>query len=102
LVVGDELYIVSDEGLASCLDMRKGEPHWQERLPGAYSASPLVADGRIYFLNEEGQGTVLKAGTKFEIVARNPMKERALASYAASAGSLYLRTESAVYRIGTK
>ena len=54
LLVGDELYVVSDGGIASCLDARTGAVHWQQRLGGSYSASPVFADGRIYFSTRRG------------------------------------------------
>jgi outer membrane protein assembly factor BamB len=93
------LYLVSDQGLASCVDARTGKVHWQERLPGAYSASPLYANGLIYFLNETGQATVIRAARTFEIVARNKINERSLASFAAAEGQLLLRGEDALYSI---
>jgi outer membrane protein assembly factor BamB len=99
LLVGDELYTVSDKGIATCWDAKSGEVHWQERLAGNYSASPLFADGKIYFQTEEGVGYVVKAGKKFEQIAKNEMRERTLASYAAVKGALYLRTDKALYKI---
>jgi outer membrane protein assembly factor BamB len=99
LLVGDELYVVSDGGTASCLDAKTGKVHWEERLRGNFSASPLLADGKIYFQSEDGTGFVVKAGTKFEQVAKNEMKERTLASYAAADGALFLRTAKHLYRI---
>src|SRR5438132_4236385 len=59
LLVGDELYFVSDGGIASCVDAKTGQVHWAERVGGNYSASPLLADGRIYLQNDEGIGVVL-------------------------------------------
>jgi outer membrane protein assembly factor BamB len=102
LVVGDELYMVSDNGMASCLDAKSGTVHWQERLGGNFSASPICADGKIYFLSEEGVGHVIKAGTKFERVAKNDLKERSFASYAAADGVLFIRTEGHLFRIEGK
>jgi outer membrane protein assembly factor BamB len=103
LLVGDELYVVSDRnGIASCLDAKTGNVHWAERLGGDFSASPLWADGKIYFQNEAGVGFVVKAGTKYELLAKNDMKERTLASYAAADGALFLRTEKHLYRIGER
>jgi outer membrane protein assembly factor BamB len=100
LLVGDELYLVSDAGLGSCLDAKTGKVHWQRRLPGnGFSASPIAA-GHVYFLSEDGVATVLRAGKAFQLVARNEMGERALASYAVADGSLYLRTAGHLYRIG--
>jgi outer membrane protein assembly factor BamB len=99
LLVGDDLYLVSDGGIASCLDARTGRVYWQERLGGAFSASPVHAGGRVYFQSEDGVGTVLKAGRRFERVARNALEERTLASYAAVDGALFLRTAKHLYRI---
>ena len=62
LLVGDELYIVNDGGIASCLDATTGALHWQQRLGGNFSASPVFADGRIYFLSEEGDRDGHRAG----------------------------------------
>ena len=100
LLVGKELYLVSDGGIASCVDALTGELVWQERLGGAFSASPLFADGKIYLVNEEGQGVVLRAGRKFEKLAENGFGERTLASYAIGEGTIFVRTEEALYRIG--
>jgi outer membrane protein assembly factor BamB len=100
LVVGDELYMVSDGGVASCVDARTGKVHWQERLGGNHSASPVDADGRIYFQSEEGTGMVIEAGKVFRKVAENPLGERSLASYAVGDSALFIRTEQHLYRIG--
>jgi outer membrane protein assembly factor BamB len=99
LLVGDELYVVSDKGIASCLDALTGKAHWQERVPGNYSASPLYCDGKIYFQSEEGETTVVRADKKFKTLATNKMDERTLASYAVADGAIYLRTETQIYRI---
>ena len=99
LLVGDELYLVSDPGIASCVDARTGKAHWQERIGGNYSASPLYADGKIYCQDEGGTGVVLKAGKRFEVLARNSLGERTLASYAVSDGAFFIRTENYLYRI---
>jgi outer membrane protein assembly factor BamB len=99
LLVGGEIYFVSDGGTASCLDARTGTVHWQQRLGGTYSASPIFAAGRIYFQSEDGVGTVLKAGTTFEQLSKNPLNERSLASYAAAGGAIFIRTEHNLYRV---
>jgi outer membrane protein assembly factor BamB len=98
LLVGDELYMVSDKGFASCLDARTGKVHWQERVGGDYSSSPLYADGKIYLQSETGTTTVLRAGTTFERLAESKLDEKTLASYAAADGAIYLRTEGQLYR----
>jgi outer membrane protein assembly factor BamB len=99
LLVGDELYLVSDSGIASCLDAKSGRVHWQQRLGGAFSASPLHAGGRIYFENEQGVGTVIKAGKQFQQLARNSLGEPTLASFAPVDETLIIRTEKHLYRI---
>jgi outer membrane protein assembly factor BamB len=99
LVVGNELFFVSDSGVATCLDARTGETRWSQRLGGAFSASPVYADGRVYFLNETGVTSVIKAGPKYELLATNDLRERALASPAVAEGALFLRTESHLWRI---
>ncbi len=98
LLVGDELYMVSDSGVASCLDAKTGKVHWQERLGGTFSASPLYADGEIYFQSEQGTGIILKAGREFQKLATNSLDERTLASYAAADGALFIRTEKHLYK----
>jgi outer membrane protein assembly factor BamB len=99
LLVGEELYLVSDGGMVSCLEARTGKVHWQKRLATTFSASPIHAAGRIYLQGEDGLGVVLKAGKVFEELARNPMGEKTLASYAVADRSLFLRTEKYLYRI---
>ena len=102
LLVGDEVYLISDGGIATCLEAKTGKVHWTERIGGNYSASPIHADGKVYFQSEDGVGTVIKAGTKFEQLAKNEMKERTLASYAVADGALFLRTEKNLYRFEGK
>ena len=100
LLVGDELYVVSDIGIASCLDAKTGEVRWLQRLGGNYSASPIFADGRIYFLSEEGMAMVIAPGKEFRRLAMNPLDGATLASMAVSGGSIFIRTDSHLYRIG--
>lgn len=102
LLVGDELYTVSDGGVAGCFDARTGEVHWRERLGGNYSASPLLADGKLYFQSEQGTGVVVQAGKAFKLVAKNSLDEPSLASPAAADGALFIRTETRLYRIGPR
>ncbi len=99
LLVGDELYMISDGGVATCVDAKTGDIHWQERLGGRYSASPLYADGKIYFQSEDGVGIVIAAGKEFNQLARNDLKERTLASYAVIDEALLIRSDKHLYRI---
>ncbi len=103
LLVGDELYMVSDGGVASCVDAKTGKFHWQERVGGnGYSASPFHADGKVYFQSEDGVTTVVRASTKFETLATSKLGERTFASYAVADGAIYLRTETQLYRLQAK
>lgn len=99
LVVGDELYIVSDRGVATCLDAKTGKVHWSQRLGGNYSASPVFADGKIYFQSEQGDTTVIAPGKAYKKLAKNSLGERTLASYAIADGAIFLRTAARLYRI---
>jgi len=99
LLSGDELYLVSDQGIASCLDARTGKLHWRQRLGGAFSASPVFADGKIYLLNEDGATVVLAPGKRFQKLATNKLEGRTLASLAVSGRAIYLRTDRHLYRI---
>jgi outer membrane protein assembly factor BamB len=99
LLLGNELYFVSDKGIASCVDAKSGTLLWEKRIGGNYSASPLYADGKIYFQSEEGHTTVIKAETTFVELAKNRMGERTFASYAVVDSALLIRTEGHLYRI---
>ncbi len=99
LVLGDEVYFVSDGGIATCADARSGTVHWSERLGGNFSASPVAAEGRVYFQNEAGVGSVVKAGKTYELLATNDLGERTLASYAVADGALFIRSESHLWKI---
>lgn len=101
ILVGDEIYFISDSGgLLTCLDARTGEPVYQERVGGNFSASPTYADGRIYVHDREGVTSVIRASRRFEILARNRLEAPIQASAAITGNDLFLRTEKAVYRIG--
>jgi outer membrane protein assembly factor BamB len=99
LVLGDEIYFISDAGIATCADARTGAVHWSERLGGGFSASPVAAEGRVYFQNEAGVGFVVKAGKTYQLLATNDLGERTLASPAVSDGALYLRSEKHLWKI---
>jgi outer membrane protein assembly factor BamB len=99
LLAGDELYVVTDNGIASCLDARTGAVHWQQRLGNSFSASPVLADGRIYFLDEDGRTTVIAPGTTFTPLAVNTLDGATLASMAVAVRSFFLRTATHLYRI---
>jgi outer membrane protein assembly factor BamB len=101
---GTYLYVVNDKGVAWCLDAATGKVHYgpQRLKPGTYSASPVLADGRIYVTNEEGLTSVIKAGPAFELLAENPLDDYTLASPAISDGQIFLRTAGHLWAIGTR
>jgi len=99
LLVGDDLYIVSDSGIASNVDAKTGAIKWQHRLGASISASPVFADGRVYFLDEEGRTTVIAPGPTFQSVAVNALDAPALASMAVASQSFFIRTATHLYRI---
>lgn len=100
LLVGDELFVISDGGVGTCFDAATGKIHWTERIDGNYSASPLFADGHIYFGNQEGNISVVKPGRGFEVVASNQVEGSIMASPVALDGALVIRTDKALYRFG--
>ena len=102
VVVGGELYCLADNGVLSCVDAKSGKVHYQERCTGPSSSSILAADGKLFLLDERGQGCVVEAGTRFKLLATNAMDERCLASYAVVGKDLLLRTAEHLYRIGSQ
>jgi outer membrane protein assembly factor BamB len=91
--------MVSDNGILSCLNARTGQTIYQERLGSSFSASPLHADGRIYWPSEDGETTVIAPGTEFRKLATNKVNGMTYASLAVSGQSLFLRSDSHLYRI---
>jgi outer membrane protein assembly factor BamB len=104
LVDGKYFYSVNDRGIVWCLDPKTGkEVYGRQRMkPGTYSASPILADGKIYITNEDGLTTVLKSGPQFEILAENNMNDYCLSTIAVSEGQLFLRTAQMLYVIGQR
>ena len=101
LLVGDLLYMVDDKGgIVTCLEARTGKEVWSERIGGNYSASPIYADGRLYFCSEEGKTTVLAPGRTFKKLAVNKLDEGFMASPAVAGKAIFLRTKTHLYRIG--
>ena len=99
LLLGDLLYAIDDNGVATCWEALTGNVVWSERLGGHYSASPLAAGGRIYLFSEEGKTTVLAAGREFKKLAENQLGDGFMASPAVSGKALFLRSRTQLYRI---
>jgi len=99
LLIGDELYMVSEKGIATCLNALTGEPYWSERLGGNFSSSPIFADGHIYVGNREGEMFVFDPGTTFQTVTKNQLDGQIMATPAAVDDQLIIRTDKALYCI---
>ncbi len=102
LLVDGLVYAVQDQGVATCLDEKTGEVVWTGRLGGNYSASPIYADGKLYFFSEEGKTSVVAPGREFKLLAENTLPDGFMASPAVSGKALYLRTRTALYRVEVK
>ena len=112
LVVNGLLYMVTDVGIATCLDAKSGDEIWHERIDGQYSASPMYADGKIYFFSEDGNATVITAGRKYELLAKNNLSDGSpaipelqgpssgfMGTPAIAGKAFYLRTRTSLYRV---
>jgi outer membrane protein assembly factor BamB len=97
LLVGDLLFMVSDIGIASCLEAKSGKQLWQERLDGHFSASPVCGGGHLYVPDEEGKTYVLAASPSFKVVAVNRLDAGCMASPAVAGDALFLRTKTHLY-----
>jgi outer membrane protein assembly factor BamB len=99
LLIDDLIYMIGDAGIATCLEAKTGTQVWQKRIAGEYSASPVFADGRIWFFSEDGKTTVIKPGRQFEQLAENQLDDGFLASPAIAGSAFFLRTRTHLYRI---
>ncbi len=99
LLVGDLLYLVSDSGTATCVEAQTGEIVWQERIGGNFSASPIYADGRLYFFARDAATTVLAPGREYRVLAENRLDGELKASPAVVGRALFVRTRTHLYRI---
>ncbi len=87
------VFFVNDSGVVTAADGVSGEALWKTRLGGVFSASPVAGDGKVYLTNEGGEVIVLKASREPEVLARNELGERCLASPAIANGRLYFRSD---------
>ena len=105
LVYGDYLYTCANHGVMACYNAKTGERIYQERIGGeggAYSASPVAADGKIYMSSEDGDIFVVKAGPKYEFLSKNPMGELLMSTPAISDGLIFVRGQHNVFAIGER
>lgn len=97
------LYMMRDDGNASCLDLKTGEPHWQERLFSEnVKVSPVAADGKVYFFSGQGNCYVVKASPSFSVLATNQFNQSTLSTPAISHGSIFLRTQGFLYCVSDR
>ncbi len=92
------IYVIDDNGVATCLESSTGEEVWKKRIAGNYSASPLMVGDHIYFGSQEGAVTVISAGRESEVIAENQLDGQIMASPAVVNGSMVFRTSEAIYR----
>jgi outer membrane protein assembly factor BamB len=102
LLVDGRIYMMDDQGVAVCLDAKKGKPIWKERVGGEFAASPICNRGKIYFFDKDGKTTIIEASKTFTIIAENKLDEGLWASPAVSGDALYLRTTGSLYCIKNK
>lgn len=99
VLVDGLIFMTSDSGIATCLDAKTGDVVWQKRLKGEFSASPVYAEGRIYFTNHDGQTFVIAASPKYKLLATNQLDDGCMASAAIYDRAIYLRTKTHLYRL---
>jgi outer membrane protein assembly factor BamB len=102
LYVAPHLFTITEGGIAMCLDAKTGDILGRRRIGGNHRASPIFAEGRIYFLSEEGETTIVEATPDMPVVATNTIPGHCQASLAASGGHLFLRTDTTLYCLGPR
>ena len=103
LIYQGHLYVLQNQGILSCYDLQTGEQKYQERIPhqgSGFSASPVVADGKIYLPSEDGDMFVVKAGAKFELAGTNRIGQPLMATPAISEGMMFVRAQNDLFAIG--
>lgn len=99
LLLGEELYMVADNGVATCVNALTGKSNWQKRIGGNFTSSPLFADEKIYLTDEEGKGVTIAPGKKFKELGKSDLGERTLSSLAVGDGAIFARTANHLLRI---
>ena len=98
------LYVLKNQGILACYDLRSGEQRYETRLPevgSGFSASPVAADGKLYLSGEDGDVFVVRAGPQFELLARNPMGQPLMATPAITGRMMLVRGERELFAIGS-
>ncbi len=105
IIVGEQLYLCKDNGVLTCCDAKTGKQIYQSRLgkglPG-FPASPVAADGKLYFTSEDGDVYVVQEGTEFKLLSKNPIAEPSMATPAIANGVILIRGQKHLFAIGMK
>jgi outer membrane protein assembly factor BamB len=97
------LYTIGNAGMATCYEAATGKEIYKERVGGtSYTASPVAADGRIYFTSEQGEIRVVRAGPEFELLAVNKLGESCMATPAICGRALYVRGKDSLFALSRK
>ncbi|MEO8496954.1 MAG: PQQ-binding-like beta-propeller repeat protein, partial [Planctomycetota bacterium] len=99
VVLDGYLIVADDRGTANCFDASTGEPLWKERLGTHFSASLIHANGLVYLIADDGITSIVRPGSKLDVIAENPLGEASYASPAVSDGQLFIRGERNLYCI---
>lgn len=99
LLVGEYLYLITDDGIIQCVEAKTGTQVWKQRIGGAFCASPLYVDGRIHFFDQTGTTTIIAPGTEFKQLAQNKLGDGCMGSPAIAGKAMFLRSKSHLYRI---
>ena len=103
VLYGKYFYTYSNSGIVACYEAETGKEIYKKRMgSGSYTASPVAADGKLYFCSEQGEVNVVKAGPTFELLAVNPMDDYIMATPAISNGSLIVRSQHYLFSVGSK
>jgi outer membrane protein assembly factor BamB len=96
------LFMIDDAGIGSCIEAASGNVVWSQRVGGNFSASPILADGKIVLLNEEGKATTIAPEREFKLLGEGKFESGFMASPAVDGNDLVLRTKTALYRVGSR
>jgi len=102
ILIGNRIYSILNNGVVTCVNAETGEDVWRDRVEGTFTASPVAANGFVYFCNEEGDCFVIRAADQFERIAKNHLDEGLRATPSIANGHLYLRTFGRLYSIGQR
>ena len=99
ILVDGLFYMVSDDGMLTCLEPATGKQVWRQRIGGNYSASPIYVDNQMFFFNQQGKTSIIKPGRTFELTGTNTLDSGFMASPAVSGKALFLRSKTHLYRV---